>query len=290
MRILQGLRFGVLFLTCLATVKAVAQAPKPLTAIQVVDRIKKEVTTDWAEETVDTFKGGSQDMEVTGIATTFLATIVVLRKAKDANLNMVITHEPTFYNHFDDTATLEGDPVLKAKQDFIKENNMIVFRFHDHIHRTSPDGIYEGMVNEMDWKQYETKQRPYRYTIPETSLEKLAADLQANYTEAEIRVVGNPEMVVRKVGMVLGAAGSARQLASLQENDVEVLIIGETQEWETVEYVRDAVALGKNKALIILGHAISEEGGMQYCADWLSGFVTEVPVRFIPAGDPFWMP
>jgi putative NIF3 family GTP cyclohydrolase 1 type 2 len=97
-------------------------------------------------------------------------------------------------------------------------------------------------------------------------------------------------MPVSKIGMVLGAAGAARQLASLQRSDVEVLIIGETNEWETVEYVRDAVTLGKTKALIILGHAISEEGGMKYCADWLGGFISEVPIRFIPAGDPFWMP
>ncbi len=97
-------------------------------------------------------------------------------------------------------------------------------------------------------------------------------------------------MSLVKVGMVLGAAGSERQIAALERKEVEALIIGETQEWETVEYVRDAAAQGKKKALIILGHAISEEGGMAYCANWLSEFVQEVPVRFIPAGDPFWSP
>jgi putative NIF3 family GTP cyclohydrolase 1 type 2 len=267
-----------------------AQPEAALTAGQVVDRIKKEVTTEWYAETVDTFKGGGPQMEVTGIATTFLATLEVLRQAKAANLNMVITHEPTFYNHLDETKSLEGDSVLKAKQDFIKENNMSVFRFHDHIHQTNPDGIYKGVVNEMGWQENETSIRPYTYTIAETVLEKLAGDLQKTYPSAEIRVVGKPDMRVRNIGMVLGAAGSARQIASLQRSDVEVLIIGETNEWETVEYVRDAVALGKRKALIILGHAISEEGGMQYCADWLGRFITEVPVRFIPAGDPFWTP
>jgi hypothetical protein len=27
---------------------------------------------------------------------------------------------------------------------------------------------------------------------------------------------------------------------------------------------------------------------MENCANWLRGFITEVPVEFIPAGDPFW--
>jgi putative NIF3 family GTP cyclohydrolase 1 type 2 len=266
------------------------QAGDPLSAGEVVRRIKDRITSDWQEETVDTFKGGKADMEVKGIATTFLATLEVLKKAHEAGLNMVITHEPTFYNHFDETKSLEGDSVLRAKQDFIREKKMIVFRFHDHIHQTDPDGLYKGVVDELGWSDYETGRRPYTYILPPISLKSLAANLQKTYETATIRVVGDPEMEITRAGLVLGAAGSARQIASLQSNEVEVLIIGETHEWETVEYVRDATEMGRKKALILLGHAISEEGGMNYCAQWLRGFVAEVPVKFIPAGDPFWTP
>ena len=41
---------------------------------------------------------------------------------------------------------------------------------------------------------------------------------------------------------------------------------------------------------ILLGHANSEEAGMEYCARWLKTFIPEVPVEFLPAGDPFWTP
>ncbi len=80
------------------------------------------------------------------------------------------------------------------------------------------------------------------------------------------------------------------QMRMLQRDDVEILLAGETREWETVEYVRDAAPAGKKKALILLGHANSEEGGMEYCARWFKKFVNEIPVKFIPAGDPFWSP
>lgn len=56
---------------------------KNLTAGQVVDHIKKKGTTEWSKETVDTFKSGGEETKITGIATTFLANLDVLQRAKE---------------------------------------------------------------------------------------------------------------------------------------------------------------------------------------------------------------
>jgi hypothetical protein len=40
--------------------------------------------------------------------------------------------------------------------------------------------------------------------------------------------------------------------------------------------------------LIVLGHVVSEQAGMKYCAEWLKSFIPEVPIEFIPAAEPFW--
>jgi putative NIF3 family GTP cyclohydrolase 1 type 2 len=266
------------------------QAQKTLTADQILDRIKAELTCDWAEETVDTYKGGSGDMQVTGIATTFLATMEVLKQAKAKGLNFIITHEPTFYNHLDRTEQFAGDPVVAAKQKYIKDNNLIVLRFHDHWHRTQPDGIYKGVTAKLGWEEYQKDGSQYFYEIPKMSVKKLSKQLKKRFDHSTIRVVGDIDMEVSQIGLVLGAAGSMRQIQSLQRDDVEVVIAGEVPEWETVEYIRDATSMGKKKALILLGHANSEEAGMDYCADWLKTFISEVPVEFVPAGDPFWSP
>src|SRR5207302_8647825 len=66
-----------------------------------------------------------------------------------------------------------------------------------------------------------------------------------------------------------------------------LLLAGEPREWETVEYVADAIAEGRHKALIILSHVPSEQFGMDECAKWLKTFVTEVPIEFVPTKDPF---
>ncbi|MEJ2618533.1 MAG: Nif3-like dinuclear metal center hexameric protein, partial [Ignavibacteriaceae bacterium] len=117
-----------------------------------------------------------------------------------------------------------------------------------------------------------------------------ATSLQKKFNATAVRVVGNPDLEITNAALVVGAPGSIPQIKSLERNDVEVLIAGETHEWETVEYVRDAVSMGKKKALILIGHLNSEEAGMDYCAEWLKGFIKDMPVEFIPAGDPLWNP
>ena len=71
---------------------------------------------------------------------------------------------------------------------------------------------------------------------------------------------------------------------------VDVFVAGEPREWEGPEYVQDAVTAGQQKAMIMIGHEPSEDPGMKLCADWLKTFISEVPVEWIPAADPFWTP
>jgi putative NIF3 family GTP cyclohydrolase 1 type 2 len=97
-------------------------------------------------------------------------------------------------------------------------------------------------------------------------------------------------MKLTKVAFLPGAGGSQRQIQILERDDVEALMIGEVPEWETVEYVADATSEGKHKALLLLTHIPSEQAGMEECARWLKGFVTEVPVEFVASQQPFWVP
>ena len=102
-----------------------------------------------------------------------------------------------------------------------------------------------------------------------------------------LRFVADPKTKITKIGLVPGASGPERHRQMLERDDVEVLAIGEVPEWETIEYVADAVAQGRHKALILLGHIPSEQPGMEYCAEWLKTFINEVPVEFIPTREPF---
>lgn len=264
-----------------------------ITARQVIERIQSHVGIPWNSDTVDTFKAGNPDTPVTGIAVTMMATLDVLQRAAAAGNNLVITHEPTFFNHLDKPEDLpqgESDAVLAAKRAFIEKHGLVIWRFHDHWHAHKPDGIEAGMVHALGWEKFQDPSNQYLFTLPQTDLRHLAAELKNRLAIHIVRVVGKPDMQVSRVALSPGAAGFGTETRALEMPDVQVLVVGETREWETVEYVADAVTEGKNKALIILGHIPSEQAGMEESTRWLKGFISEVPINFIPAAEPFWAP
>jgi len=106
---------------------------------------------------------------------------------------------------------------------------------------------------------------------------------------ASARVVGDPRMKVTKIGLNPGYTGFTRETKALERDDVEVLLAGESREWETVEYVADAQTEGKKKALIVIGHIPSEQAGMEWCAEWMRGFLPGVKIEFVAARQPFWV-
>jgi putative NIF3 family GTP cyclohydrolase 1 type 2 len=265
-----------------------AQRPKP-TARAIVEEIKKQVGVEWQQDTVDTFKAGDADTPVTGVAVTMMATLDVLERASARGLNFVITHEPTFYAHVDTPEGMaESDPVWAEKRAFIEKHNLVIWRFHDHWHMRHPDGIEAGVVHSLNWEKFQTSDNQYLFALPETTLQKLAEQVASKLRSPVVRVVGEPDMKVTKVGLSPGAAGFESETHALERDDVQVLLVGETREWETVEYAADAVTEHRHKALIVIGHIPSEQPGMEACSQWLKTFVKDVPIEFVPAKQPFW--
>lgn len=289
-QILLILKYGIQFVfLSLVSFHLLAFQKDNITAGEIITRIKSNINTGWNGGPIDSLKSGGPHVKVTGIATTFMATMEVLKKAKAQNINLIITHEPTFYNHYDDRKPLQDDPVQSGKLKFIAENNLVVWRFHDHWHTIQPDGINKGMIEKLGWEKYHLDQSLI-FDLPPTTLNELSQWIAKKFNTSTVRVVGDPGMKIEKVGLVPGSYPSIAQITMLRKKEVDAIIVGESREWETVEYTRDANELGFKKGLIIMGHADSEEAGMDYCAKWLSNFIDEVPVTFIAAGNPLWSP
>lgn len=267
-----------------------AAAAQILTAAEAIQHIQHHYAVPVPGNTVDTVKAGDPSTSVTGIAVTFLDTMDVLREADRRGLNLVITHEPTFYNHLDDTAFFANDPVYREKLAFIQQHHMVVFRLHDQIHSVSPDPIVKALIEALGWQSYSEAANPFRATIPKTTLAKLSVEVAKKLDARTVRVIGDPNLTITHAGILPGAAGLQKQVLALRSDDVEVLLVGEAAEWEAVEYVRDASAQGRHKAMIVVGHEVSEEPGMKKCAGELRTLFPSLPVVHIPASQPFWTP
>ena len=179
------------------------------------------------------------------------------------------------------------DPVVVAKKDFIRKNGLVVFRFSDNWRARKPDPFATGLAQTMGWTKYQAGGDPSRYDVPATTIGALAENLATRLkARAGIRVVGDPKSPVRRIAMLPGVSPLAATLKALP--DCDLVLAGETREWESVEYAQDAVAAGQKKGLIMLGRVLSEEPGMNVCADWLKKLMPEIPARWLPAGDPYW--
>ncbi len=273
----------------LAGLATVNNSASPATVGEIMNLIYKEIPGAPFPQTVDTLKSGDASLEVTGIISTMFATIPVIQQAVLKKANFIIAHEPTFYNHTDDINWSGKNEIVEKKMELLRKNKIAVWRFHDYWHAHRPDGVRKGVVLKMGWAQYDPQSSGI-ISIPETGLSALIQEFKKNLGINHLRVIGNMGQRCKRIALLPGAAGGQSQLRMAEELQPDVLVVGEVHEWETAEYIRDARALGKKISLIVLGHSVSEEPGMDWLVSWLQPKIPGIPVTHIPATDPFqWL-
>jgi putative NIF3 family GTP cyclohydrolase 1 type 2 len=282
-----------------------------LVARDVVARIHANVGVPIPNNAIDGFKAGNPDIAVKGIATTAMATMEVLRQAAKRGLNLVITYENVYFaqepammlstsgksdsprsgsaREESQQPLFPNDPAYKAKKEFIENNGMAVYRFHDQwtARRDNPMAI--GLGEALGWSRYHVAGDPTSYQIPSIKFESLVDDIRKRLNmRAGIRVVGDRHALIQKVAVVPGSITIETGIKRLPEADL--LITGQSQEWDVTEYAFDAAIGGWKKGYIMLGVVVSEDPGMRACANWIKSAVKNVPVEWIGTGDPYWRP
>ena len=96
---------------------------------------------DWVdpEKTVDRVIIGTSDIEVDRCLVTWMPNMKALRYAVEKGYKLIICHEPTFWNHFDDIP--EASPRTKKKLPISRKNNLTILRNHDCWDRWPEFGI-----------------------------------------------------------------------------------------------------------------------------------------------------
>ena len=236
-------------------------------------------------DTCDTLKAGRPEREVSKVAVTLFPTVAVIRQAAAWGAELLIVHEPLYYNHFDGHSS---ESIECEKRALVERTGMTIYRYHDHPHHAPKDMIAQGeyalleLDGEIDWAGGFDLAR-VRLRRPMTPRE-LAARIEERLGIRHVRICGAADAPCTQISSLFGASGDAVG-KELRQSGSEIVLTGEACEWAHGEYARDAAQLGHAKALLILGHAGSERDGMQYLASMLEKKHPELDIRYFNCGE-----
>jgi putative NIF3 family GTP cyclohydrolase 1 type 2 len=293
-----------------------------ITAQGIVDRLQQKLGSGWRDSAVDTFLAGNPDTEVKGVATTYAPSLEVLRKAVASGHNMIISRESPYWARTNapgggtqftglpgnwpggpdfsrqEAGPSENDPTYRAKRDYIAANNLIVYRFFANWNGQPQDAQLRGLAKALGWEKHYKPSggQPWAknngfFELPPATLKETAQNIKKTLRMKSIRIGGDPNTVVHKAALSHGMYWLPDLQKLYAEPGVDLLVMGEPQwENELSLYSFDVADSGQKKGYIVLGQEVSEEPGCGEMATWLKSLVTEVPVQWIPTGEPCWMP
>jgi len=260
-----------------------------MTCIELLDHLKKLadpqiasrfVQTDGSILTCDHIKAGDPNREVKKIAVAMFPTPEVIKNATEYGADLLIVHEPTYYNHWDNEL-----PNLAAelKQQLIEQSGLTIFRLHDYAHARANDLIYEGEMKLLDLKGHKDGGNYAHNTFvldePMTARE-LAKRCVEKLGAEHVRIAGCTDKPGKKIRCSFGAAGCVWD----EIGDCDFYLTGEISEWADAEYARDMAQFGYNKAIIVLTHEVSERAGMMLLAEQLRAMYPDIEAQYFESG------
>lgn len=252
-------------------------------AYEIMDILFAMADMTGFENTCDTLKCGSADKEVKKTAVTMFPTVNVIKQAYEWGAELLIVHEPLYYNHIDKHSY---DPVEVKKRELLEATGMTVYRYHDHSHIAIPDMISVGMFEALGLEgEYEYEPDGLvRYHLKEgITPRELAFYMEKKLDVKHLRIAGNADIPMKILSGKFGSPGGVGR--ELRNEKSEIILVGEICEWADCEYARDAADLGFKKAVIAMGHIPSERNGMMYIADILKQKCPDIEVKYFESGE-----
>lgn len=232
-------------------------------------------------DTVDTFKAGDPAQEITGIAVGWMSYLASLQRAVELGCNLFITHEPTYYNHFDADEKIFRFPVAADKRQYIAENKLVVLRCHDLWDKMPEIGITDTWARLLGFSNPVAGEGYYRvFEVVERTAMEVAEEVARSTRglgQDAVQLLGPAEVRVKRIALGTGAATPLMHLLETYAPDMVIC----TDDGFT--YWRDgALAIDLGFPVAVVNHLTSEVSGVQMLAQHLRERFPEVPVHYIP--------
>jgi putative NIF3 family GTP cyclohydrolase 1 type 2 len=238
---------------------------------------------DWSK-TVDQFMHGDPDVEVRGIATTWLATNAVLREAARRGLNFVIAHEGAFYPHYQGTES--GDRHHAAKRRLLDDLGITLMRCHDTWDRMPDAGIPDAWTAFLG---FPSEPRPvesfYRICLVEgrTVEEVTRAVLERvrPLGQQSVGIVGDRHKRVYRLAV---GTGAITRLPAMHALGADVILATDDGISTTSAGLWSC---DLEVPLLVVNHAAGEVPGMQAMVGYIERHFPGVPVTYLDCGFPY---
>jgi putative NIF3 family GTP cyclohydrolase 1 type 2 len=231
--------------------------------------------TQLKAKTVDRVIIGDPSVVINKIGTCWMSDWRTCRKAVESGVNVLVTHEPTFYTHWD-LDEKEGDyfaspaytkelylQQVEKKKRWINENGLVIVRNHDTMDALKERGIPFALGNFLGFSNADiitsrTYYNVYRIDSQPAALyaKKLAARL-SEIGQPGVAFYGDPERVIKSVGIGTGCICDPMEFADLKP-DLFISIDDVVRTWTQTAFASDT-----GEPLIVINHGTSEEMGMR---------------------------
>jgi putative NIF3 family GTP cyclohydrolase 1 type 2 len=260
----------------------------------VLDHFRSITRSVKPEDSVDRIIIGDPEKEVSRVGVTWMSTFAKVREALARGCELLITHEPTFWIHANELATLEAWPAdsikrqaAERKRRFIEQSGLVILRVHDAWDAMPEIGIPWAWAKHLGLAgkpaamiEHGFQQRHDIGPVPLDEFARRVAARTALLGEPAVQVVGPSDKLVSKVGIGTGCYCDLEAFHRMG-CDVSVICDDSNWYWQWVQFAAD-----NDHCIIRVNHGTSEEPGMITLTKYIND---TLPVRaeHIPHGATF---
>lgn len=247
-----------------------------------INRYLNTLVEDLPARTVDRVIYGDADRPVRGIAVAWMPYADTIREAACLGANLLVVHEPTFYDHWDLEGKAAHLPEVEAKKRLIDEHGITIIRCHD-VWDAMPGigipcawgdflGLGEPVHSVRHYNVYEVA------PVPAAAFAATVAARVAPLGQPVVGFYGDGERRVRRIGLGTGCISDPFTIYGLGA-DLAIAVDDIVRAWVAGEWCRDG-----GRPLVVVNHCVSEEPGMASLARYLAATYPGLPVHHIAQG------
>jgi putative NIF3 family GTP cyclohydrolase 1 type 2 len=259
---------GVLGLAAAALVMCHGEAwgedTKPVTTLDIREYLLSHSPWVNPEGTVDTVKIGDATRPVRKAGVCWYPSIETIRKAAEEGCDLLICHEPTFWEHAAPETRWRGQVPGIAKRELLEKTGLVILRAHDTWDQWPEIGIRDSWARWLGFEKrvYASKGNNYHavFDLAPRTLRELAqyiADKIKPLGEDSVQVIGDPDRIVSKPAIGVGCAVPDKECVEAGADALIVCYDG-AYYWAHRERLHEMGA-----AVITVEHGTSEMPGME---------------------------